>query len=383
MSGAHCIAPPSSRARHVQCPASIKLEAQFPETEPRPEAAEGEAAHWAAAEMLAGRQVAVGQAAPNGVFLTDEMIDGAQVLVDDVWGVLRQRNLGLDALAVEVPVDIKRVHPQVWGTPDVRLWAPTDSQQSVPLTLYVWDFKFGHRPVEVFENLQLSDYAAGCLEQAGHPDTSIIVRFRIVQPRCFHKGGPVREWMTPASGLRGLINISSNAVHEGLGAEPRARVGAECRDCRARHACPTLQRSALAACDEAGRAQALELPPAAAALEYRWLKRNVALMEARVAGLEEQLLSLARRGASLPGLMVEHGSGRQRWKKPATEVIGLGQMLGFDLAKPPEAITPKQALDKGLPAELLAEFAETPSGAAQLVEDDGSLTRRVFAKGTV
>lgn len=243
------------------------MEAQFPETEQSPEAADGEASHWAMQLLLTGQVPTEGMQAPNGVMLTHEMIEGAHLIADDVTATLQRLGLGLDALAVEVPVEIKRVHDLVWGTPDVRLWVTHAA------TLYVWDYKFGHRIVEVFENAQLVDYVAGCITQAGLDDRGVSVVVRIVQPRAFHKDGPVREWKFNGADIRGLVNISSGAVHEALGPDPRARVGPECRDCRARHACPTLQRAALSACDLAGRAQALELPPAAAALEYRMLKR--------------------------------------------------------------------------------------------------------------
>ncbi len=347
------------------------MEAQFPETEQSPEAADGEASHWAMAELLAGRDVHEGQQAANGVFLDLEMIEGAQLLVDDVLATCRAYGIGSDAIACEVPVSMPRIHPQAWGTPDVRLWAPGG-------VLCIWDYKFGHRIVEVFENAQLVDYIVGCIDQAGLDDRGVTVVAKIVQPRAYHKHGVVRTWRCTGSDLRALANISSNAVHEALGPDPRARVGDECRDCRARHACPTLQRAALSACDMAGRAQSLELPPDAAALEYRMLKRAAKMLDARVAGLEEQLLSTLKRGQRVPGLIAEHGTGRRKWSKPASDVISLGQMLGVDLAKPPEAITPVQAVAKGLPEAVLPEFTTVPRAAATLVEDDGSLTRRVF-----
>lgn len=375
MSGAHSILAPSSSARRIQCTASTRLEAQFPEAESTPEAADGEAAHWAASEQLSGRLVDVGVIAPNGVVLTREMVEGADLYYDDVVKTLKPYGMTPLQGAVEQRLDIHRVHPQSFGTPDFYAWAP-------PLHLFLYDFKFGHRFVEVFQNAQLVEYAAGILAPVllRADDREVTVTFKIVQPRSYHRDGPVRSWTCKASDLRGLINIASNSAQEALSDNARQRVGPECRDCRARHACVTLQRAAMRELDEAGREQPLELPPAALGLELALLHQGIERLKARASGLEEQALSTIKRGGQVPGWSVEIGSGRQRWAKPAAEVLQLGRMLGLDLAKPAEAITPKQAVKAGLPAEMLAVFAETPKGAVELVRDDGSQARKVFGR---
>lgn len=371
----HSILAPSSAARRIQCPGSTLLEAAYPETETTPEAAEGEAAHWAAAEMLSGRLVDIGQVAPNGVVLTQEMVEGADLYYDDVVATLKPHGIAPDTGAIEQPVAIPRVHPQSFGTPDYAVW--------VGLRLCVWDYKFGHRFVEVYENWQLIEYVAGLLQPVldrGLEDRAVDVTVKIVQPRAYHRSGPIRSWSFKASEIRGHINIASTAAHEALGPEPRQRVGPECRDCRARHACVTLQRAAMRELDEAGREQPLDLPPAALGLELRMLREGIARLQARASGLEEQALAQIKRGVVVPGWGVEHGAGRQRWKAPPTEVLAVGQMFGLDLARPVEPITPLQAVKAGLPAEMLAAMAETPRGAAALVPDDGSKARAVFGR---
>lgn len=80
---AHARLAPSSAARIVACPGSRKLEAMFPQEETI-ESREGDAAHWAAAQMLAGVAVSIGMAASNGVLLTDEMIEGAEMYAEHI-----------------------------------------------------------------------------------------------------------------------------------------------------------------------------------------------------------------------------------------------------------------------------------------------------------
>jgi hypothetical protein len=372
----HSVLPPSSSARRIQCPASTLLEARYPGDGQSPEAIEGEAAHWAASEMLSGRLVDVGQIAPNGHVLTQEMVEGADLYYDDVVATLKPHGLAPHQGEIEKPVAIPRVHPQSFGTPDFYAWTSFGR-------LLVYDYKFGHRTVEVYENAQLIEYVAGIIDpllKQGYDDRNIVVTTKVVQPRSFHRDGPIRSWTFKAGDIRAHINLAENAAHEALGPEPKQRVGPECRDCRARHACVTLQRAAYRELDEAGREQPLDLPPAALAVELGMLRRGIERLEARASGLEEQALAMLKRGESIPGWRVEHGAGRQRWVKPAAEVLAVGQMLGLDLAKPAEPITPKQAVAAGLLPEMLASLAETPKGAAALVRDDGSKARAVFGK---
>lgn len=371
----HSELAPSSSARRMQCTASTRAEKLYPQGEDSPEAADGTAAHWGLAEMLEGRLIDVGLVAPNGVFLTEEMIEAIDITHDDIEKTLAPFNMRPHQGQVEKRVAIPRVHPLSWGTPDFYAWVG-------PKRLFMYDFKFGRRVVEAFENAQMIEYVAGVLDQMtsqGIADQEIEVTVKIAQPRAFHRGGPIRSWTFKASDIRAHINRASNAAHEALSPNAKARVGPECRDCKARHACAALQRSALEACDVAGQVQPFDLPPAALSLEYRTLKRYADLLSARISGLEEQALAMGKQGMALPGLRIEHGAGRERWTRPDSEIITLGAMLGVNIAKPTEVMTPKQAVKAGLPAAVLAGLVSTPRGAAQLVEDDGSQARRIFA----
>lgn len=371
MSAAHSILAPSSAARRWQCTASTRLEAAYPETdEDRTEAAEGEAAHWAASEMIGGRMRDVGERAPNGLFLTQEMVEGADMWFDVLANALAPYKLKPSDGRAEQQIRIPRVHAESFGTPDFSLL--------VPGHLVVADYKFGHRFVQAFENAQLVEYAAGLIPTEGLDEMRTDVTFIIVQPRAYDASGPVRTWRTTAVALRALINVASNSAHEALGPDAKQRVGPECRDCRARHACVSLQRAAYAELDQATASLPVELPSAALGVELGMLSRGVERLRARLSGLEQQALARIKAGQSIPGWTVEHGSGRQRWTRPAAEVLHMGQMLGLDLAKPVEPVTPKQAVAKGLPEVTLAALAETPRAEAKLVRDTGAKARATF-----
>lgn len=372
---AHSIIAPSSAARRYQCPRSTTLELMFPEEEQSQDALDGEASHWAGQEQLSGRLVDVGQIAANGVVLTQEMVEGADLYYDDVVKTLKPFGLAPHQGHIEERMAIPRVHAQSFGTPDYWIAVP-----GVPLRLFIWDYKFGYRIVEAFENRQMVEYLAGATE--GIPDTTPVeLVVTVVQPRAPHRDGPIRRWRTTLLNLRALINQQSNAAHEALGGDPRAVVGPECRDCRGRHACEALQRAGLAAMDQAYRTPPLAMTPAGAGLELRMVDQAIERLKARRTGLEQQLLGELKRGATVPGWALQPGQSREKWKVPAAQVIATGQLMHLNLAKPPEAITPTQARKAGLDPAIVSSLAERPPAGVELVADDGSLARRVFGHG--
>jgi hypothetical protein len=322
--------------------------------------------------------VAEGEQAPNGLIVTDDMIDGAGEYVADITHTLARFGKTPADGAIESPIDIKRIHPQAFGTPDFRAWLPRGTAHPSRPTLLLYDFKFGHRVVEVFENPQLVEYAAGCISGTNLKDTDTHVIAKIVQPRAFHRDGIVRQWEFHGEDIRALVNVGMNAAHEALGPDPRTHTGPECRDCTARHACEAFQRAAQSAMVESGRPIPLDLDPAALGVEYAMARQALEVLEARVSGLEQQALALFQSGRNVPGLAVEHGRGRQRWTVPVDQILNIGRMMEINVAKPASALTPKQAIAAGLPEALVTGLTETPRAAAKIVKDDGSRARAIF-----
>lgn len=378
----HAFLAPSSAARWVQCALSASLEAAYPETEASPASLEGTAAHWAVQMLLQGTPVAIDTQAPNGVAVTLEMLQAAELVRDDIL-----QTLGADwakYLAIERRVQIPRVHPQNWGTPDYRAWSRLNNGR---LCLHVWDFKYGHEIVEAFENWQMIDYTAGILGEAGingQQDQETVVEMVVIQPRAYHRDGPVRRWRAVASDLRAHINRLAMAAEDATSVKPTASPHTDaCKNCKGRHACEALQRAAYFAADYGKHYTPLELTPHALGLELRTLTRAKALLEARVSGLEAQAASKIKSGTLVPFWSLESSPGRLAWSKPVGEVMALGQMLGLDLAAEPDVITPTQAKAKAKTAKIAPEifdaYATRPAGSAKLTIDDGSKARRIFA----
>lgn len=384
---AHAFLAPSAAARWVACPGSALMESRYPEQGDKEAAEEGTAAHWVFTQRWDGwaPEVLMQEGkAPNGVPLTREMMEGAQLLVDDIQAVQREA-LGPVQPVIEQRVQIPRVHAFAnWGTPDVRMWVY--HVFSGTLTLYVWDFKYGHKHVDAFENWQLLDYAAGILdERRDVPPERITVVLRVVQPRSYHRDGPVREWRLSAKEMEPYVFRLSMAAEDATSPQPECKPQPEaCENCNARHACEALQRAAYRGMDLARQAQASDLSPPALGLELRYLTDARDLLNARITGMSAQAEGMIRQGVAVPHWKMEAAGSREKWNKPDAEVIALGSMMGAQLAKEPEAITPTQAraaLKKvGLPDDVLAAYAARQSGAVRLTVDDGSDARKVFTK---
>lgn len=378
MDAAHSILPPSGAAAWRRCAMWVAMNQAYPQPD-TPESMEGHAAHWCFAEMLAGRIICEGLVAPNGVVVTEEMVEGAELVV----GTVRARIPAGVPLHVEERVAIARIHPQCFGTPDI--WAYV-TQAGV---LEVIDYKFGHRFVDEYENDQGIAYTAGIIDHladlmqkgAGLIDQAIKVNFTVIQPRCFYKGASVRTWSVLASDLRGHINQLAGAAELALMPNPPAVTNSECRDCPGRHACPALQQAAYADAEFATRSSPVELAPAAASLELRMMEHALQRLQSRVEGMREAVSTYIRQGHSVPWHRAEQGYGRTQWTIPTEQVIAMGSLMGVDLSKP-GAKTPTQAKKSGVDEAVIKAYSITPLGSLKLVPDNPADARRVFGSTT-
>lgn len=370
---------PSAAGTWAYCHGSVRLAALYPEEETQ-ESREGTAAHWAATEPLRGLVVRAGDAAPNGITITEEMIEGAALYQATVL-----QRIPAGGMLIEHSMPAPMIHPENGGTSDTCGFGTGGDER---WTWHVIDYKWGHRFVEVFENEQLTDYAAAAVSHilASQPAltleflrTKLTFEFTIVQPRSFHRDGPVRSWRVTLAQLDGLFAMLRTAAAEAMGPDPKCVVGAYCRDCTARHACSMLQASAYDLAQSAGRATPFDLSGPQTGTELAWLQRAREILDARIDGLEVQALAMLQRGKSVPQYQIEHGAGREVWQEGKEgEVLALGSALGKDLKQKTKAITPAQAKAAGIPPALIEAYSHRPRGPAKLVKVDTTQTRKIF-----
>lgn len=370
----HAPLPPSSAARIVACPGSRAVAERYPD-EDTIEQREGTAAHWAGSQLLLGHAVAVGQVADNGVILNDEMVDAADMYAGHI---IRRDDFGVDCRYVEHQLVSNVLHDANYGTPDY--W----SYQGDRHHLFVDDFKYGHGFVSEIRNYQLINYAAlAASELTCFDDDDLRVTMTIHQPRNYHRRGPIRSWTTTLGALRQPIAEMQAAFS--LAMQPDAPVMARdpdaCKDCPGRHECEALLMVTGQAMDLAYDSAPLRMSPAALNAELRRLVRAEKMIKARREGIEQSVVSTLKRGGTVPGFMLEHKKGRTVWKDDALQqgIIDIAGAYGAKIEKP-GLITPLQAVKAGIPEDVVKAFSHTPSGAAELVEDDGTAAANIFNK---
>ena len=365
MAGIHARVAPSSLARVIQCPGSLKLSEPFLDAPESESAAEGTGAHWVAAEFADGNVISAGTFAPNKIEVDEEMIAGAWLFLEALGGP------GMTETAIKV----ERIHPtECWGTPDFF-----SIKETRPALLRLVDYKYGHKLIEVWENWQLIAYAIGIMDTYGMRDDEVDLELVIVQPRCFHTDGAIRTWKCKGSDLRPLAIRAEAAVAEALSENATTRVGPECIYCPARHVCATLQRVAFSILDFDGFPQAAELDLVSLGVELRLINEARERLNARATGLAQQAESLIRAGKSVPFFKVAPGRSTTVWTRPPEEIALLGDLSGIELRKPLAVLTPRQAvLVGGLAESAKAAYTEVLPGAMKLVPDKTSTARKIF-----
>lgn len=370
----HAVLPPSSAGAWVHCHGWVAMNAMFPNDAESEESRIGTAVHELGALMLTDTNgaVAVDNVASNGVVWNDEAFECAELYANDVRSVVAQYPNGI--LTVEEHIEIGYVHDENSGTPDAVLFDP-DSR-----AIYIWDYKHGYGVVEAYENYQLSDYLVGVMFKYGvteeEVDSDADIYLRVVQPRAIHRDGPIRTWHLKASEVRKYATALKTAALANLDGTGQCQSGSHCRYCNARHACPASIEAGMHLYEVASAPTPLRMPPEAMALQYEINLRAMEHLKSMNAAFETQLFGKIRQGETIPGWELRDTKGRTVWDKPAEEIFILGDLMGVDLRKAPEAITPKQAQKLGV--KLMPAFTKTPTTGVALVKVDPSRARRIF-----
>jgi len=386
----HSVIPPSSAAiwgAPNGCTGWPAMDAQYPEEESEA-TREGEASHWLGETLIqmgvamhitpSIRDGLIGETAPNGVIVSDEMFEAAWEYANDV--VREVKAHPGSRWGVEQRVQAPRIHAESFGTTDAYLYDAADHR------LIVWDYKYGFKIVEAFENWQGINYVAGLFELLsidGLADRRLRVDIRIVQPRAFHKDGAIRSWKVLGSDLRGYINTLNNNAHRALGPEAATQSGGHCIYCNARHACSAALDAGLGMFEAVNKPIPAELSAEQLGTQLSIVKRAHKQLEYLEAGYEEQLKSLIRGGTNVPGWSVEQGVGKRQWSKPTEEIIKLGDLMGVDLKEPVKPISPAQAEKKGVDAAVVAAYVVRRQTGLKVVPDNNNKAREVFSKWDV
>lgn len=368
----HALVAPSGLALTMSCAASLLLQLMAAEPPKSEEQLEGDAAHWHARTWAQGTHLDVGAVFTHGgkPWTVDlDMVTGSKLWAGEC-GVSGR---------FEDPVAVPRIHPQCNGTPD--WWLYTHPPETLGV-LDVKDYKYGHRYVDPWENWQLIAYALGVAARIGliYNDTPVVLT--IVQPRAYHRDGPVKRWATTLGELILLAKRAAARVLEALSPDAAATTGPHCIDCKARHLCKTLQYSAMHVVEFTGVGEAIELPNAALGAEARILFEAHELLGARLEGLKTQAEAILRSGGQVPYWIMEPGRSLMKWNEGVSleDIRLLGLAAEADTIQTPKPVTPTQAKAAGVDEAVIKLYATRLPSGMTLKPDTTIHASKVFAK---
>lgn len=354
---------PSNAGVWYHCAGSPTISEPFYTSQPESEAKkEGVCAHWVLERLAKGETIKEGDAHKNGTRVTDDMIEHAAGLLE-VLPTLR-------AEEVEHRFSCDTLWPGMVGKADIAL--EMDGE------LVLLDYKYGHAPVDAFENEQLMVTAAALIDTSRHKK----IRMMVYQPRCFRGDGPMSEWTIDAD--RFVVEYVPKVQHatkEAHGPNPEVNTGSHCRNCVGRHACRALQMTSLSIVDMTQGASILELPPEALGKELSTLQDAQDRLKARITGLEQQAQLELEKGRTVAGFELANSLGNLAWTAPKDRVLALGDLLGVDLRKPQEPITPTQAIKAGVDEATVKGISNRASRGVELKRIKLNKLKEVFKNG--
>lgn len=364
----------SSYYRWKACPGSIR-QSKGIESQASAYAEQGTRAHEAAALMLSGRK-------PDTDF-DPEDLTAIETYVDFVKSLINSGSAQEIWSKIEHRFDLTKLYPQLYGTADAVIYNYQLQK------LVVIDYKHGAGiPVEVVDpqtkqpNSQLMYYGLGAMYELNLPCRS--VELVIVQPRCFHKDGPIRKWTTSPETLLDFAGELITDAELTKCADAPLKVGEWCRFCPAAAVnCPAVREKSLAT---ARQVFSPTSPYSGEALSEAL--HMLPTMEAWIKGVREFAYHEAQHGRCPPGWKIVAKRATRKWKQDWT-AERIAQEVGL---KPPEVYDTKikspaqieKLIPKSLHPALDLIVTSESSGSALVPEEDarpsiGGSVRDVFS----
>jgi hypothetical protein len=227
---AHSVLGASSSHRWIHCPGSVELAKKAPTPKTSVYAMEGTAAHELAEKCLISKKSPKDFLGKEilGFKVTDEMVEAVNLYVDTI----RKERKG-QRIMVEQRFDLSWLYPGMFGTNDACIYHPDK------FLLRVYDYKHGAGiAVDAVDNSQLVYYAIGASKEILKTHSIKEVEMIIIQPRAFHRDGPIRRWTIPFKELKKWAKRIKAAAEMTKMEDAPLYPGEHCRFCPASGLCP-------------------------------------------------------------------------------------------------------------------------------------------------
>lgn len=357
----HALLSPSSAARWINCPASVRLGENVPKTTSR-DAEKGRLAH-SIAELKARKKFfPMSKRTFNSQLkklqeseFYEKVMEGCTDLYVET---LEQHAMSfkeppLITLETEVPIGIITGEKKKDGTP---AGGTADCIQIGEGVLWVTDYKNGSGiPVSAEDNPQMKLYALGALAfyRPFYGDTIQIVRMTIVQPAL----GGASTWEISREDLEAWGHDAvAPAAALALAGEGEQHPGEWCKShfCPIRATCRTLANSALSL-EEFKQA----LPPTLSPSEIGDVLTRGKILDSWYSQVEKYALNEMLAGREIPGWKLVESRSSRKWTGgpdaafPELIAAGIAEAILYER----EPITPP-ALQEAIGKEAYKELAE-------------------------
>ena len=322
---------------------------------------EGNAVHWLAEQVFNGAnpKELVGQQAPNGLFITDEMVENCSEYLEFITSGDCQ---------VEIDTSIQGNNWEIRGRADCIKYLPLSNE------LTIADLKYGHRIVEPFENWTLISHSiAWCVKNHTAPYE---IKFVIYQPRAFHPQGEVREWKVLYTDVldyyQRLVSILEHP-------SPTVSTGAQCYKCKCLSQCPAAQIAVMNAIDVSQMAFDSEINNDKLSWMLDNLKRAQEILKQSYEAYQDLALHRLKDGKRLKGYAIQNALGNTTWDNTVNADF-IKTMCGVDITVS-KLMTPAQAKKAGVPEDLINGCTYRPDNGFKLVSvDENKLAKKLFGE---
>lgn len=340
----------SELPRFMACNGSRLLGGSPPFNPDRSMADEGDAVHWLIEQVFKGHHTAdelVDRKAPNGVFITGDMVEDSQEY--------------LDAIAGHGDVEVKTSYAgEGWEIRGRADWLTFDWNTR---TLHIADFKYGWKIVEPENNWTLLSHAFSQMS-AIHGEC-VKVRLAIYQPRPYHPRGKMREWVISYDELMGYWQQLQAALSN---PSDQLQTSQYCYKCPSMSQCPAKQIADMNAIDTANVAFNSEVDNTMLAWMLDNLSRAQEVLKQSQDAYEDLALHRLRAGQAINGYTAQTSKGKTQWNEGMTADV-VQMLTGVDVSKQ-AMITPNQAKNAGISPEVLATLTNRPDTGIKLVRQD-------------
>lgn len=365
----------SGAHRWTVCTGSIQAQAGQP-NESSEYAAEGTALHAVASQCLEQKQDAAewidrkffyeDHGEQKEIEIDEDQAEAVQTYLDTIRQDQEARG---GKLLVETRFQLAHLHPEFFGTCDCCAIG-TDN------VLRVYDAKFGRGKIvepwvqiadtDFAPNIQLGFYALGALRALARVLETVDVQhveLVVIQPRAWHREGPVRRHLCSRLGLESLADELVEKAREAETA-PQLIAGDHCTFCTASHSCVALRDLAMETAqmdfDDGAPPNPVDLSPE----DLAHVLDRADVLQTFISAVRARAHALVDSGRiEIPGWGLKTTQGHRKWGDEAATAAALCFDFGLDessiysqkLLSPAQVEKKLPKPERGRLADLLAE----------------------------